>query len=126
MRGLYFLPLDKPKMKIYTGLTFCQFLVIFRFLGSAVDNLIYWRRERKHVGDTKRRGPMRIMTPQNELILTLNRLRLGFFIRQLSDMFDISETQVVSVVITWITFMHVQFKQMDRKFLPSASQMKKQ
>ena len=50
---------DDSKMKFYTGLTFCQFMVLFRFLGSTVNNLIYWGRERKHVEDTptKRRGP---------------------------------------------------------------------
>ena len=61
-------------MKFYTGLTFCQFLVRFRFLGPAVDNLIYWGRERKHVEleatPTKRRGPKRIMTRQNVLTQT--------------------------------------------------------
>ena len=72
----------------------------------------YLGRERKHVEDTptKRRGPIRIMTPQNELRLTLIRLRLGLSHRQFAYMFDISETQVVSVVITWIRFMYVQFK----------------
>ena len=73
-------------MKFYTGLTFRQFLELFNFLGSAVDSLIYWGRERKHVElettPTKRRSPKCIMTPQNELILTLIRLRLGLLHRQ--------------------------------------------
>ena len=88
-------------MKFYIRMTFCQFLVLFRFLGSAVDNLIYWGREKKQVEleatPTKRRSSKRIMTPQNELILTLIRLRLGLLHKQLAlNMFDISETKVVS------------------------------
>ena len=117
-------------MKFYIGLTYCQFLVLFSFLGSAVDNLIYWGRERKHVElgatPTKRRSSKRIMTSQNELILTLISLRLGLLHKQLAYMFDISETQVVSSSHGSDSCMYgLQFKRMDRKCLPSASQMKK-
>ena len=117
-------------MKFYTGLTFCQFLVLFTFLGSAVDNLIYWERERKHVEleatTTKRRSLKRIMTRHNELILTLIRLRLGLLHKKLAYMFDISETQVVSSSHGSDSCMYgLQFKRMDRKCLPSASQKMK-
>jgi len=71
-------------MKFYTGLPTKQaFQNILLFLSSKLKNIRYWRSRK--VISTKRQfrsaparfGPKRVLTSQDEFLLTLMKLRLG-------------------------------------------------
>lgn len=90
-------------MRFYTDLTFAQFLILFIFLGPAVNKLSFWNRDVKDTERTpnKKRGPNRKLSPQNQLLLTLMRLRVGLLLHQdLAYRFCISLSMVSDNVIT--------------------------
>ena len=117
---------DDAKLSFFTGLTCTQFMALFKFLGPPSRSLVYWNGQRPDAEETptKPKGSDRVLSPENELLLTLIRLRLGLLHRHLAYMFGISQTTVVSIIITWVRFMHAQFKRLDHRMLPRALDMK--
>ena len=102
---------DDKAFKFYTGLTFQQFLCLWDFLGDSVKKISYWN---TNVGDlnktpSKRPGRRRKLTPQNELFLTLIRLRLGLLQQDLAYRFKTNTRQISTIVLTWIQLLYKQF-----------------
>lgn len=73
--NFYTIKNNDKKMKLFTGLTFDQFQTLFEFLGESVNNLTYW--DGNEPKENVRKGT-RKMEPQEELFLTLVRLRRGY------------------------------------------------
>ncbi|XP_063425343.1 uncharacterized protein LOC134708626 [Mytilus trossulus] len=73
------------KMKLFTGLTYAQFCILFNFLGTSVYNLTYW--DGKNDAKESSRKGNRKLEPKNELFLTLVRLRRGYSIDTISHFF---------------------------------------
>lgn len=71
----------RNKVTYYTGYPSLQSLnACYRFLGPAVDNLIYWNGGKSEIkGEFKGRGRPRALTPLEEFFMVLVRLRLGLF-----------------------------------------------
>ena len=94
----------------YTG--FCDFrtlIICFEFLGKSVHHLKYWGSNSK-VSSIEKRGTSRSLTPLNEFFLVLCRLRCGLMETDLSYRFQISQSTVSRIIITWINFIFFKFK----------------
>ena len=58
----------------------------------------------------EKRGTSRSLTPLNEFFLVLCRLRCGLLEMDLSFRFQISQSTVSRIIITWINFLFFKFK----------------
>ena len=109
---------DDKLVSFYTGFrTYSVFLAFFNFLGPAVDKLTYWGRkpsQRHHHRATK-------VSPVNQLLMTLMRLRLNLKVLDLSVRFGVSRTAVSRYVTTWICFLYQHLKEID--WMPSVEQV---
>lgn len=57
------------------------------------------------------KGRRKILPPLEEFFLILIRLCLGLFEQDLAYRFGISQATVSHIMITWMNFMYMQFKQ---------------
>ena len=96
---------DDKKMQFYTRLTFLQFQCLWKFLGDSVNYLSRPKNPNKDQSATK--GRDRKLTPENELFLTLVRLRLGLLHQDIAYRFGISVSTVHDILETWIQFLFV-------------------
>ena len=115
---------DDKKMKFYTGLSYEQFICLWRFLGPATINLSRVCKQSEHTS-TKVRGPKRKLSPENELFLTLVRLRLGLLHTDLAYRFGVSVSTVHDITTTWIQFLYLQFSRLKCSMFPSRKIIKK-
>ena len=94
----------KPKaLQYYTGFdSYEHFMLFFSILGPAAHELRY-----------KPEG----INPQNQLFLTLMKLRQAKDNEELSLMFKVKEGVVSKIVTTWLNFLYFQLKEID--FWPS-------
>ena len=96
-------------MNFYTGFpSFLHLLTCFHFLGPAVTVLSY--DPDKSVEDPTKVcgvGHPHIFTPLNEFFLTLYCLRLSL----LDRIFQVSQPTVSRIVMAWINFLFVKFKE---------------
>ncbi|KAK3107264.1 hypothetical protein FSP39_010620 [Pinctada imbricata] len=117
---------DDEKMVFYTGLTYQQFMCLWRFLGPATRNLSRISNPRKHeVTPSKAKGPKRKLSPMNELFLTLVRTRLGLLNQDLAYRFNIAVSTVNDIVTTWTQFMYLQFNRLRDAMFASRKKIKK-
>ena len=115
---------DDNQFRFYTGLKYFQFVTLWEFLGPSATKLTYWSTTQK--GNTKtagkspskRPGPARKLSPQNELFLTLVRLRCGLLNRDLAFRFCIAESTVSDIVTTWVQFLYLQFSRIRAEMFP--------
>lgn len=99
---------DASKVKFFTGFSsFAALIACFNLLGPSVDQLSYRSAERSNKG----LGRKRTFSPLNEFFLMLVRLRLGLFEQDLAYRFGISQSSVSRLLITWINFVYLQFKE---------------
>ena len=110
---------DDEKCKFYTGL-------MWNFLGSAKDKLIYWNQPLKNGGTSpsKRPGARRKLSPMDELFLTLVSLRVGLLNADLSYRFGVSTSSVSQIVTKWIQFLYLQFGTLRNRMFPSRDILK--
>ena len=73
-------------LKFYTGLTYLQFMCLWKFLGDATKKVNFWNSSVSNLNKTpsKRPGPKRAISPINQLFMTLIRLRLGLLHQDLA------------------------------------------
>ena len=109
---------DDRMFSFYTGFkSYVVFLAFFNFLGPAVNKLNYWgssTKPRQHQRSTK-------LSPVNQLLMTLMKLRLNLKVLDLSIRFGVSPTSVSRYVTTWICFLYHQLKEVD--WMPSVEQV---
>jgi hypothetical protein len=102
-------------MRFYTGLSHSQFICLWNFLGPNTRNISRVSYPRKHeVTPSKARGAKRKLTPQDELLLTLVRFRLGLLHEDLAYRFGIAVSTVNDIITTWTQFMYHQFNRLSQ------------
>ncbi|RVE44234.1 hypothetical protein evm_011133 [Chilo suppressalis] len=94
------------ELKSYTGFdSFEHFWLVFNILGPAVNHLLYYSSGCVMSG--------RALTPANEFLLTVVKLRRNMINKELAFKIDISEPLVRRIFITWINFLYCQFKELN-------------
>lgn len=97
----------QAELKYYTGFdSYDHFWVVFTMLGPAVNHLIYFH------PDPAKRKHVYICSPVNEFFLTVMKLRRNMPNKELAFRFDISESSVSQIFVTWINFLYCQFKEL--------------
>ena len=81
----------------------------YEFLGTSVHHLKYCESKSK-ASSVETRGTSRALTPLNEFFLVLCRLRCGLMEADLAFRFQISQSTVSRIIITWINFLYAKFK----------------
>ena len=93
-------------MIFYTGLTFGQFVALFNFLNShgICYRLNYWGSDyaKVQLPDVEKKGQKRFLEPDDELFLTLCRLRVNMPEKVLADNYNISVSEVSRIFATWL------------------------
>ena len=98
---------DDKLFCFYTGFkSYVVFLAFFQFLGPAVNKLNYWGSE---VTSRKRQRSMKL-SPMDQLVMTLMKLRLNLKVLDLSFRFGVSPTVVSRYFTTWICFLYHHLK----------------
>ena len=101
---------DEKIITFYTGFpSFETLKACFEYLGPAVNHLSY--KERNET-DVSRSGRPHILLPMEEFFLVLVRLRLGLMEQDIAYRFNISQSTVSRIIITWINFMYLQFEEL--------------
>ena len=109
---------DDKLFCFYTGFkSYVVFLAFFQFLGPAVNKLNYWGNE---VTSRKRQRSMKL-SPMDQLVMTLMKLRLNLKVLDLSFRFGVSPTVVSRYFTTWICFLYHHLKEID--WMPSVQQV---
>ena len=86
-------------IQFYTSFkNYDHFFLFFNILGPAVDNLNY---------------KCSLLSPENQLFLTLMKLRRAKEDTELGILFGISRTVVTQIINTWINFMYFQLKELN-------------
>lgn len=95
--------MDKPeRIAYYTGLeSYEKFLFVYRTLGPAVDQLTY----RDH--------QVNCVSPEDQFLMTLMKLRLGSPDFELGDKFDVGHRTVGNIIVTWIRFMYLEWSELN-------------
>ena len=83
-------------------------MTCFEFLGPYKHN--YWR-STCEAGIKSNKGRRRILRPLDEFFLVLVRLHLGLFEQDIAYRFDISQSTVSRIIMTWINLLYHQLKQ---------------
>ena len=97
---------SEKDMIFYTGLTFGQFVALFNFLNShgICYRLNYWGSDyaKVQLPDIEEKGQKRFLEPDDELFLTLCRLRVNIPEKVLADNYNISVSGVSRIFATWL------------------------
>lgn len=117
---------DDAKFHFYTGMHVDSFMALWAFLGDVTNKVNYWRKRRKVDDNTpsKRSGPERKLNPQNQLFVTLIRLRRGFSTKDISYRFQVSQSFISNVIITWIQLLYHEFQCIKTLMFPRRQSMR--
>lgn len=116
---------DDESCKVYTGLNLAVFTMLFTWLQNKADKLSYWRGQDTTEAKANKKpkpGPSRKLTVKEEFVLVLVRLRRGFDVEVLGDLFGIHASNISRIFITWINFLYLEFKFLIAR--PSKEQVK--
>lgn len=107
---------DDKLFKFYTGFSYSQFQACFEFFGESVSCLRYkgtsdYEQEGQVAGS--KRGPSRTLSPVNEFLLVLTRLKVGLLEQDIAARFQLHQSTVSRIITTWISFMYAKFKELD-------------
>jgi len=109
---------DDRLFSFYTGFkSYVVFLAFFQFLGPAVNKLNYWGTSTK----PRQRKCITKLSPMDQLVMTLMKLRLNLKVLDLSFRFGVSPTSVSRYITTWICFLYHHLKEVD--WMPSVQQV---
>lgn len=101
-------------IRFYTGFPNSEvFEMVFNQLKQKASNMHYWRGLKETVLDDDSpakvtRSGRRIMTLEQEFLLTMMRIRTGIFQQDLAFRFGISEALVSRIFTTWIKLMQAE------------------
>lgn len=105
---------DDAAVKFYTGFAnFETYNGFFKILEPLAHKMRFWhahstpvdRIKRKYKHTPKKSGPKRHLPLQEEYLMTLMRLKLGLYERDLADRFSVTVDYVSRTLITWIKFL---------------------
>ena len=109
---------DDHLVSFYTGFrSYKVFLAFFQFLGPAVNKLNYWGIKPK---SQQRQRSMKL-SPVDQLLMTLMKLRLNLKVVDLSFRFHVAPATVSRYITTWICFLYHHLKELD--WMPSVQQV---
>ena len=109
---------DDRLVSFYTGLkSYVVFLAFFQFLGPATNRLNYWGIKPK----SRQRQRSMKLSPVDQLLMTLMKLRLNLKVLDLSFRFGVSPAAISRYITTWICFMYNHLKELD--WMPSVQQI---
>ena len=109
---------DDRLVRFYTGfVTYNIFLAFFNFLGPVVNKLNYWGSKQS----SRIRNVSRKLNPENQLFMTLVKLRLNLKSKDLAFRFGLSPSQVSRYLTTWICFLYHHLNELD--WMPSVEQV---
>ena len=109
---------DDRLVRFYTGfITYHIFLAFFNFLGPVVHKLNYWGSKE----GSRVRNRQRKLDPENQLFMTLVKLRLNLKTKDLAFRFGLSTSQISRYLTTWICFLYHHIKELD--WMPSVEQV---
>ena len=93
---------DEKAMHIYTGLeSYRHFQYVMESLGPAAYDLKYrWRKPQK-------------ISVENQLLMTLIKLRIHTPNPELAYLFNVSEYTVANIFVTWVNFMYCSWIKLD-------------
>ena len=115
---------DNEAVHFYTSFpTFEHFMVCFKFLGDAVNHLIY-PGSKIDPSCIPRSKTQRALTPINEFFMTLCRLRCGLLELDPAFRFKVSQSTVSRNLTTWINFLLYKFREIP--IWPSRLQVQSQ
>ena len=107
---------SEKDMSYYTGLTYGQFVALFKFLNAhgICHRLNYWGSDYAHIQlpDSEKRGQKRSLEPEDELFLTLCRLRVNTPEKVLADNYNLSVSEVSRIFATWLDLLHSRLIQL--------------
>ena len=112
--------LSDKLVHFYTGFpNFDALKLCFEFLGPCASSLIYLNnKEKKALSNA---GAPRSLLPIDEFLLMLCRLRLNLHEEDVAFRFNISQSSVSRIFITWINFLYHKFKEVN--IWPSRNQV---
>ena len=103
-------------MSYYTGLTYGQFVALFKFLNAhdICHRLNYWGSDyaKVQLPESDKRGQKRSLEPEDELFLTLCRLRVNVPEKVLADNYNMSASEVSRIFATWLDLLYSRLIQL--------------
>ena len=106
-----------PLIKLHTGLdSYAMFEWTYDQVKHKLDYIQYYKGPNSHIvkryqaNKGKKPGPKRMLSPQNELFLTLMKLRLNLNSEFLGHLFGISQSLVTAILSTWIPLLSLELK----------------
>ncbi len=94
---------DDTKVQFYTGFPSRRHLEIcFKFLWPSVTCLQYWGSQKAKDQQGRKCGPTRKLSPLEEFVITLVRLRLGLLEEDLAHHVGVHPSTISRISITWI------------------------
>lgn len=109
---------DDRLVRFYTGfVSYAVFLAFFEFLGPVVDHLNYWGSK----DGVRTRHRSRKLDAQNQLFLTLVKLKLNLKLTDLAFRFGLSKSQISRYLTTWICFLYHHLKEIN--WMPTVRQV---
>ena len=118
--GIHSIQEDDSLISYYTGFpTYKVLQSFFEFLGPSVHKLTYWGSNKpetcsRDISRTK-------LSPMDQLLLTLMRLRFNLEELDLAIRFKISQPTVSRYFITWVSFLYCYLSEID--WWPSTDQV---
>jgi hypothetical protein len=119
-------------VKQYTGLP-SKSILNGLFSTIKADKMKYWSgkksaKDMNYEKEGNKPGPKRKLSPYQEFVLTLVRLRLGLVGFILADLFGVSKSRVSQIFTSWITYLHDvvgplikwQTKEKNVKYMPKS------
>ena len=80
-------------------------MLLYDMLHDKAQNLNYGSSGKKNTSPEQKLGRPRSISIFEEFVLTLMRLRLGLFQKDLAHSFNVSDTTVSTMFNTWVRFM---------------------
>ena len=95
-------------------------MALYEYLDPGVNgkNMKYWLSNQDDsqtaaAGNSVKQGRLRTLTPSEEFFLVMCRLRQGFAEIHLAHLFQISQSTVSRIFVSWINFMYLNFDQIN-------------
>lgn len=106
---------DDCAVQFYTGFpNYKALIAVWEHLEPKTPKLQYWRDSladsKKYQEKGKKPGPKRRNTALQEFFMILVRLRVGLFVKDLADRFDITPGHFSKIFTTWINFLCRELK----------------
>ena len=99
---------DKGKMLLYTGMDKTTFDDVYKCIAPQARKMTYWKGPARTVNPLNRAqkpGPQRKLTPKNEFLLSMMKIKTGLHMEILGDLFGLSKSQVSRTCFTWWRFL---------------------